>query len=928
MPWVQKGSVTNMKKILSLILIVAALTGLLIPAQAAGGNVNLTKKQQLLIDALGVSAETVENPDEITRADFSRMLVAAAFEQAEQYSNATLDFADVSDGHEAYSQIKLLKGMGVVNGDGYNRFNPDNKITVQQAVAMVKRLVANGLPLSMEIEKTIETQLLDRVIGINTLSYESAQMLICNMMELELFTGYLDNSDAKTYVESQRKLYYVKGVVTDDGDVCLTGQSDISDNTIKIDDVEFVNETKNTNLFAYAVEGWYKAEKDENILLSVDKSNKNTELFIESKNIEEFDSETRTYMYYENENDSKTKKAKIPTDIIPVYNGVTVTIGESSFTKDNYSPKYGTVRLLDNNNDGDYDYIFIDDYKTAVVSKVSEEDKNIFFKNVLDSITLEEKTYEIEDSDGEKYALTDLKENDILLIRTSFDGEIIKMIVSSTITQDVCNGIKRDENKIITQTGGVYEFSPYFEDVFGIELLESGKMYTFYFDAFGKIAQIVNADESTWNVGYLFKAYNAEDEDYLVKISDLSGVKKIMHLSERVKIYLPDNTIARYKNDEAVNVLNEKAIKTFSDGSSSIIRYRQNMSGEITEIELPLDKRFEVSDLKEERLYVLNDASTAALHYNSSIFGGNFAINAQTSMLMIDTNEEEAAKVESALFEADTSYNVIAYATDKDTNTAKYMTISSNTFDNNDVYKTKFYFAVNKIYSTYDEENEEVVIMLEGMKNSTEATLKITDTSVINNVVDLAGTPSTIESGDVLRCWEGKKENEIQKIILVYDYNGTGIDGTGNYGEIGWLAGTKVSYYTNSKDNLGIPSAFNVHSGGFDTANDSNKYYNANMRVFLGFAYTKNSNFVSVTNQKLNSGGKYIHNYDTNMYVTEMFAASAGGFVKISRGSQNNITLQKVTVNDIKAYREYGSEASKLLVLYSKYRPDMVYIIE
>lgn len=917
-----------MKKLLSLILILATCAGLLIPVQAAGGNISLTKKQQLLIEALGVAKETVENPEAITRADFSRMIVAAAFEDAEQYSNESLDFSDVSDGHEAYAQIKLLKGLGVVNGEEYNCFNPDNNITPRQAATIAKRLILNGLPMNEALEKTIESQLLDKVTGTVTLSYDSAQILICNMMELELFGGISNNSELKSYVQTQRKLYYVKGIVTDDGDVCLKGQSDILEDTIKIDGVEYINRTGSTNLFAYYVEGWYKAEKNENILLAIDKSNRNIEIFMESKNIEDFDATTRTYTYYESETASRTKKQKIPADIIPIYNGVTVTIGETSFTKDNYVPKYGTVRLLDNDNDGVYEYIFIDDYQTAVVSKTSEEDEKIFFKNVLQSISLDGKKYEIEDSNGEQYALTDLKENDVLLIRTSFDGKIIKMLVSSTVTQDVCRKIDSEENKITTQTGGVYEFSGYYEDVFGIELLENGKMYTFYFDAFGKVAQIASADESTWNVGYLFKAYNRDDDSYAVKISDLSGVEKTIELAEKVKMYLSDNTIARYNCEKAVNVLNNDAIKRFSDDSAAMIRYRQNMNGEITEIELPLEKNFEVSELKEERLYILKDASTTAMHYNSSIFGGCFGINTQTSMLMIDLQEEEAIKISSSLFEENTSYNVIAYATDKDANTAKYLTVLSNTFDNNDVYKNKFYFAVSKIYDAYDSENEEEVTIIEGMRESTAATLKIIDSSVIENVVDLAGTPSKIEKGDVLRCWEGKKENEIQKIMLVYDYNGTGINGTGNYGEVGWLAGTKVSHYTNSKDNLGIPSAFNVHTGEFDSANASNKYYNANMRAFLGFAYTKNANFVSVTNQKLNSGNKYIHNYDPDMYVTEMFYTSAGGFVKISDVTKNGITLQKVTVNDIKTYKEYGVGASKILVLYSKYRPDMVYIIE
>ena len=918
-----------MKKIISVIIMLSMFLGINIHVMSAPENIEFTKKQQLLIDALRLSEVEVEDESGITRAEFAKILITAAYDDITSYSAVEDTFFDVTDAHDYYKEIMILRDLGVVKGSGNNNFNPEDKITLEQALTMAERLASYDINWHEDYKSAVKSRLSEKVsVNGSNLPLSAAFMIVCNMMELDVYGLYYDNDKAKTYMEQQRKLYYIKGVVTDDGEISLSGESQNAGH-INIDDAEFLNKTGKTELFGFAVEGYYKADGDENILLSVEKSKKNNEIFIESRNIEKYDAEKREYEYFENETDVRTKKVAIPTDIIPVYNGMPISIDDEKFSEKSFLPEYGTVRILDNNNDEIYDFIFIDEYDTGVVSGVSEEEEKIYFKNVLGYLELEEKEYEISDIDGNEKNLSELKENDILSIRESLDGKRYKILVSNIVTQDVCESIDREEESIDTKTGGLYHFSDYYERIFGIELLKIGRAYSFYFDVFGNVAQITSSDESNWNAGYLFNAIASEEEDFIVKICDMNGEKRMFNLADTVKIYLPDNTVKNYKKEIAVDVINQNATDLFGEAGdkySALIRYRQNMRQEIVQIELPLDKNVDLSELKEERLFVLHDASISGAHYNSLSFGAKFAINDSTGILLVDNKEKEGIKGTSSLFLADAKYNVVAYATDKDTNVAKYMTVVSADKLDTQVRK-KIYFAISDIYTEYDEAEDATVTILKGYNNSTEATFKIEDEDVIKNAKNLSGDSCKIERGDIVALFASSKNNYVTGIIQIYDYNGTGINGKGNFDcDKGWLAGSKRSTYSGKASDLGIPARFNNNT--LALLDGGMEYFDANTRITLGYVYTRTSNFVSVTTQNLGSGKKYMHNYDSTLYTTELFDRSVGGFVKLKEGAKGKIEIQKASVNDIKPYTEYGQDVSKLLVLYSKYRPDMVYIIE
>ena len=100
-----------------------------------------TAKNDLYSYGIMVGDETgdLRLEDKITRAEFCKMIcVCLGFKDKETIShNVTEDFYDVNKNHWAYDYIQVARGLALVEGVGNGYFNPDKKITVQDAVKII-----------------------------------------------------------------------------------------------------------------------------------------------------------------------------------------------------------------------------------------------------------------------------------------------------------------------------------------------------------------------------------------------------------------------------------------------------------------------------------------------------------------------------------------------------------------------------------------------------------------------------------------------------------------------------------------------------------------------------------------------------------------------------------------------------------------------
>jgi hypothetical protein len=101
----------------------------------------------------GISKKEYAPQTNITRADFLYFLVRTLGVDAKVEGN----FDDISSGAYYYKEISIAKKLGITNGVGSNKFNPDASITRQdmmvlteRALRMQKKLEVQGTPADLE----------------------------------------------------------------------------------------------------------------------------------------------------------------------------------------------------------------------------------------------------------------------------------------------------------------------------------------------------------------------------------------------------------------------------------------------------------------------------------------------------------------------------------------------------------------------------------------------------------------------------------------------------------------------------------------------------------------------------------------------------------------------------------------------------------
>ncbi|MMZ64667.1 Endoglucanase precursor [compost metagenome] len=97
---------------------------------------------RLLVE--GVSADRFEPDRQVTRAEFTAMLVRALGLEGSQSQGGTPVFADVKAGSWYAEALALAGQAGLIQGTGEANFHPDRAITRQEMAAMLVRAYAKA----------------------------------------------------------------------------------------------------------------------------------------------------------------------------------------------------------------------------------------------------------------------------------------------------------------------------------------------------------------------------------------------------------------------------------------------------------------------------------------------------------------------------------------------------------------------------------------------------------------------------------------------------------------------------------------------------------------------------------------------------------------------------------------------------------------
>jgi len=496
--------------------------------------------------------------------------------------SSSCEFSDVYESDSYYHAVGAACGMGIID-KGYI-FAPKRKIQINEAIKMMvcalgyrtKAESLGGYPTGYCVVAS-QLKLYDDVeVSEGMLDGESSAQLLLNTVNapiadiVGLGKDGLIKKDVKNGVNLlslYNGLYYGRGIITANK---VTGLSEDkgtnSESRIEVDGESFeCIYTEAHKMLGKYVEFYYKDnENDKTILYATDYKNRNDEIVINARDVVGVSGRTLSYNV-----DNNTDKVDVIGDIPMIYNGKL----RSAYNADTFKFDMGEIRLLDNNSDGEYDVIFVNDYKNYVVHSVDIKNKFVADKyNFYENLDLSEDTgkfVKITDANGNVKSIADIAAGNVLSALISEDKMVVEAIISNATVKGAVTSYIQDDYMKITVGDNEYETDSSFAHKENLSLNLNG---IFHIDAFGRIAG--------------FSSMDAQSEMYcLVKAAVVEkGVDKKIEL----KIITADRKTEIFETTSSLSIDGKKVqtdvLPSELRDTPMIIKFSLNKDGKINSI--------------------------------------------------------------------------------------------------------------------------------------------------------------------------------------------------------------------------------------------------------------------------------------------------------------------------------------------------------
>ena len=521
-------------KIISLLLTLAMMVSMVVPMTVSASFNDVASDHHYYEAINNLSAEGILNGfedgsfkpgDPVTRAQFTKIICYALSVGNLTYSDAEKSiFTDVAPEHWAANNIVTAYKQSIINGMGDGTFAPEAGVNYEQAVKMVVCALGyspqraeslGGYPggyMSIANTAKILEGITDAKMG-QTMNRGAVAQLIDNMLDADqIIDGEMGGSIREEISVSKKfegKLIagYQTSLRTIDENRCLKGQILIKGATEKVFDISDIKNFDIDKYLGRSVTVYYEEESGVSIdiVSSISlQAKKNKEVKIDLDLICDYDASS--IEYYTDANLTNTETVSYAADADKILNGAPTSDSLDTIIRANVG-KSGYILLVSSNSNSEADVVFVNAYKTMIVSHVDKTNKKVYGKNIYTGngsdygLDVDDRNKKITiTSNGKSYSISSIRENQILSIAESAkavevllgtgskSGTITDVDMSSNPTQITIDG------KTYTVVGDVYGDASY---------INAGRNVTVYFDAFGKVARVEVAPEAAYNYGYL-----------------------------------------------------------------------------------------------------------------------------------------------------------------------------------------------------------------------------------------------------------------------------------------------------------------------------------------------------------------------------------------------------------------------------------------
>lgn len=438
------------------------------------------------------------------------------------------------------------------------------------------------------------------------LTRTAAAELIENSTKGEAYI-YIGNNNYsyENVLEYYKDVYEINDVVSAVSDNAISNGATIQ-NGIRVGN--YLLESDRKDLYDYLackVQVFYREEESGGrTLLYITNHSTNSIVTVEGYDIDSFEGNRILYHV----NGTAKKKLVLDSRAKEILNGFSPTAVKG---EDMENCDY--IKLVDNNNDGKYDVVFVYKYDIMVVDRVAESHDMIYGlynDNEKGSLKVDfgSNNLEMTDRMGNPVDAYYITKDSVLSVAKDPGTSKQRIIVSNLMYTGTVKSTAAGEtyhDSTVSFEDRTYTYSTNFKYYKGSRAIKSGNSYNVYLDYRGRIAGYDFIKESGIQYGILIKGWlDSEDgiDDVVVKIYPYSGDMADFILAENVRIdggvcktagskIAMLNTAAQYQSTK-LRSLDDAYVPMNYQREGIVypkvpVMYKQNEAGEITYIDTP-----------------------------------------------------------------------------------------------------------------------------------------------------------------------------------------------------------------------------------------------------------------------------------------------------------------------------------------------------
>lgn len=805
----------------------------------------------------GDDSGDMKSETNITRAEMAAVILRMMnIEELTEYKG---EFEDVTENHWAANVIQTAYENSIISGMGDGTFAPDKDVTYEQAVKMVLCAVnygayaedAGGYPMGYikQADKLDISEMAEGTIGESVIRRTVAK-LIYNALTVDYpIITYIENSisgkvqveyetrDGITILSEKRDIFYTDDVITATTDKTIGTMLIAKENQIAVGNMLMDCEVENADDYvSLYCRIFYREDKDgyKTAVYIISDEKKNESITIQAEDIDSIvtssQGTTASITYFKTEN--RTDKLELEDGVSIVYNDRPFTLADYAeinpvddagkvITFDEFiTPKAGSVKLVDTDDNRKYDIIFIESYEVSIVKAASSIRLQLEYPISLGDIikfseTDDEKLNLNVIKDGKKAELSNLVAGDVVAFKINanysdqlYTGEkYVTIEATSEYIEGTLETISGDNKNTRVVIDGAEYYCVDNEAVLDEIKIMVGSSAKFLLDKFGRIAgvdgvksgSLVGGEEYGWLVN-VYPLYG--DGGIVAKIYTSDAEMKEFPLASSVDFWAPTATTNEMKSaSEIENLIKQggndyflqcKATDEKTIASIRLCKYRKKSDGIITKLYLAVDEKTVSETSNAVRV---DTADHKGSKVSSEMFAEKYLIEEPVAQFTVPLDPKEISRAD--------NYNY-RYASNSEFEIRGDKGLGYNCFfaDTNDytpAVSIKFIKggdAANSIsdYSSADDnatfvvssigtgvdENGDTIYTLRGFSKGKE----VSYTTTRNTLVAQVNPPVrlTKETYDTTELWTGSSEEKLTDIIHKGDI--LGIDGTSSAANI------------------------------------------------------------------------------------------------------------------------------------------------